>query len=520
MTIVGVAPTLRYMALRLAVLCGTAWTACFLVASAAAAPSDTARDSWPKGVAVVSYDSPELLARAVANANGRVVRRVPALGVAEVAPRGSFASFVEALAREPGLRSVERLVPRTRTGEPGLALMQADGLALEWQYAATRADAVPAQVLRDAARMTIAVVDTGADVTAPDLAAKTVQGFNLLTRSGDIRDVVGHGTFVASLAAGSVSNGEGMAGFGGDANLLVVKVAGAGGTITDVDEAAAIVYAVDHGARVVNLSFGGVTTSATERAAVDYAVAHGALLVSAVGNESRSGNPVEYPAALLQPVGSEGRGGRGLTVAASTIAGTRASFSNTGTHVSLAAPGEAVLGAVSSLAPPARFARVALPGSRAGLYGLGSGTSFATPQVSGAAALVWAANPSLGPRDVALILKQTATGHGAWNPELGFGVIDVASAVARAAGTAQAVQLSAVRQGLRVRLSWGSGVAASFRLAVSTDGRPARTVLEGPRESTTFGVARGHVYVFTVAALDADGAPVAASAAVRVRIPR
>jgi subtilisin family serine protease len=520
MTKVGVAPTLRYMALRLAVLCGTVWTACILVASAAAAPSEGAADSWPNGVAVVSYDSPRALARALETANGRVVRRVPALGVAEVAPHGAFTPFVEALARDPGIRSVERLVARTRRSEPALALMQADGLALEWQFAATRSDAVPAQVLRDAAQLTIAIVDTGADVTAPDLAAKSVLGFNLLMRNGDIRDLVGHGTFVASLAAGSVSNGEGMAGFGGDANLLVVKVAGAGGTLTDVDEAAAIVYAVDHGARIVNLSFGGPTTSATERRAVDYAFAKGVLLVSAVGNEYRSGNPVEYPAALLQPIGSQGRGGRGLAVGASTIAGTRAYFSNTGTHVSLAAPGEDVLGAVSSLAPPTRFARVSLPGSRAGLYGLGSGTSFATPQVSGAAALVWAANPSLGPRDVAQILKETASGVGAWNSELGFGVIDVASAVVRAAGTARAVQLSAVRDGLRIRLSWRSASASTYRLAASTDGRPARTVLEGTGLSTTFGGSRGHAYVFTVAALDAAGVPVAASAPVRVRIPR
>lgn len=520
MTIVGVAPTLRYMALRLAVHAGTVLTACVLAASAAGAPSDAAHGSWPQGVAVVSYDSPGALTHALDRADGRVVRCVAALGVAEVAPRGNFTAFVEALAREPGIRSVERLVSRTRTGEPGLALLQADGLALEWQYVATRADSVPTQVLRDAARITIAVVDTGADITAPDLAAKSVHGFNLLTRNSDIRDSVGHGTFVASLAAGSVSNGEGIAGFGGDANLIVVKVAGTGGMLTDVDEAAAIAYAVDHGAQIVNLSFGGPTTSTTERRAVDYAVARGALLVSAVGNEYRNGNPVEYPAALLQPVGSLGRGGRGLAVAASTIVGARASFSNTGTHVSLAAPGVDVLGAVSSLAPPSRFTPVALPGSLAGFYGLASGTSFSAPQVSGAAALVWAANPSLGPRDVAQILKSTASGHGAWTPQLGFGVIDVASAVARAAGTAQAVQLTAARDGLRVRLRWSSGLASSYRLAVSTDGRPARAVLEGPAESTTFGASRGHAYVFTVVALGPDGATVAASEPVRLRIAR
>jgi subtilisin family serine protease len=516
MTFVVVNPKVRHMALRLAVLAGTVGLLFGLVASGGATTSEAAPVSWPQAVAVVSYDSPADLAQALDRADGRVVRRIPALAVAEVAPRGSFSTFVQALARQRGIRSVEQLASRTRAAEPGLATLSANGLAIEWQYAATRSDAVPARVLREAAKITIAVIDTGADVTAPDLAR--VQGFNVRTGDADIRDVTGHGTFVASIAAGSVTNGEGVAGFGGDASLLVVKVGGNGHTITDVDESSAIVYAVDHGARVINLSFGGPSTSVTERRAIDYAVARGALLVAAMGNEYRSGNAVEYPAALLQPVGSEGRGGRGLAVAASTTAGTRAGFSNTGTHVSLAAPGEQVLGAVSSFAPSA-FARVTLPGSAAGLYGLGSGTSFAAPQVAGAAALVWATNPGLAARDVAQILKSTASGHGSWNPELGYGVIDVASAVARSAG--EFVQLTAARDGLRVRLNWASELASTYRLAVSRDGRIARTVLDRtPSTSTIYSAAPGHAYAFTVTALGVDGLPVAASEPVRLRFAR
>src|SRR5207248_10200108 len=123
--------------------------------------------------------------------------------------------------------------------------------------------------------------------------------------------------------------GEGIAGFGGDANLMVVQASAGGGTFSDVDEANAIEWAVDHGARIVNLSLAGTQTSSTEQAAIDYATSHGVLLVAAAGNEHESGNPVEYPAALLQPVGSDGKGGAGLSVGASTLDGTRASFSNT-----------------------------------------------------------------------------------------------------------------------------------------------------------------------------------------------
>jgi serine protease len=135
---------------------------------------------------------------------------------------------------------------------------------------------------------------------------------------------------------------------------------------------------------------------------------------------------VEYPAALLQPKGSDGRGGSGLSVGASTLKGERAPFSNAGSYVSLVAPGENVFAALSGYSD---WARMALPGSTAGVYGFASGTSFATPEVAGAAALVWAANPGLSARQVVAVLKRSASGHGAWTPTLGFGVLDAAAAV-------------------------------------------------------------------------------------------
>jgi subtilisin family serine protease len=293
--------------------------------------------------------------------------------------------------------------------------------AHEWQLRALHVDAVPEAVLRDAAAVTIAVVDTGADVTAPDLAARSPQTWNTRTRTADVRDVNGHGTFVASLVAAA----------SGDAKLLLIKAGSDGGSFTDIDEAAGVIYAVDHGARIVNLSVGGRTTSQTERRAIRYAVDHGVLVVAAVGNEGESGDPVEYPAALVQPIGSDGAGGAGLAVTASTADGRRASFANAGSWVSLAAPGEHVLAALSTASSPQLFPRATLRGV-GGLYGYGSGTSFAAPLVAGAAALVWAASPSLTAQQVAQTLKATASGEGTWTPELGYGVVDAAAAVALA----------------------------------------------------------------------------------------
>ena len=353
----------------------------------------------------------------------RLVRRIPALRVAELELRGTSAA---ALARCRGIRFVDGLAARESAAEPALTVPVGRTAPPEWQYTATREDQVPRWVLDAASSITIAVVDTGADLGAPDLAAKSVAAYDVRTGGTDVTDTNGHGTFVASLAAGAVGNNEGIAGFGGEAKLLVIRAGRPDGAFTDVDEASGIVYAVQHGARIINLSVGGPSTSPTERRAIDFAISHGVLVVAAAGNEYQSGNPVEYPAALLQPVGSRGQGGSGLSVGASTTAGTRARFSNTGTYLSLAAPGENVFGAVSALSSPATYPRAALPGSRAGVYGFASGTSFATPEVSGAAALVWAANPTLTAAQVAETLEETASGLGNWTPELGYGVIDVA----------------------------------------------------------------------------------------------
>jgi serine protease len=105
--------------------------------------------------------------------------------------------------------------------------------------------------------------------------------------------------------------------------------------------------------------------------------------------------------------------------------GTRAYFSNTGSYLSLAAPGFNVFAAESADAP---WPRAQLPWSSPGYYGWASGTSFASPEVAGAAALVWAANPRLTAQQVANALKQSATGT-TWNHELGWGRLDAAAAV-------------------------------------------------------------------------------------------
>ena len=461
----------------------------------------------PRARVAVGYESARALRVAVKRFPARIVRHIPPLRVAEVQPRRKTRRFIAAVRRLRGIAYVERLAPRVSAAEPALAPNLLLGGAYQWQFAATRANLVPRPVLRAASSVTIAVVDTGADLRAPDLAAKAPSAYSVLTRSANVRDAHGHGTFVASLAAGSATNGDGIAGFGGDAKLLVVQAGRADGSFTDLDEALAIVHAVDRGAKVINLSLGGPSTSSTERMAVEYAARRGALLVAAAGNDYAKGNPAVYPAALLQGPDTQGIG---LAVAASTMAGGRAGFSSTGPYVSLAAPGENVFGAVASTSRPGLFPRVTLPGASAGLYGFGSGTSYAAPQVAGAAALVWAANPSLAARDVAAILKETAFGNGAWNPELGFGVMDVADAVAKAQGKlapVRGVRLRGVKLGRRVLLYWSAAGAVSYRLSVRENRGPTRVVVPATAAtSTAFDLVPGRSYAFTVTAVNARGA--------------
>jgi subtilisin family serine protease len=268
-----------------------------------------------------------------------------------------------------------------------------------------------------------------------------------------------------------------------------------------------------------------------EKRAVDYAVSKGALLVAAVGNGGRRGNAVEYPAALLQPVGANGVGGRGLSVAASTQDGSRAAFSSAGSHLSLAAPGASVFSAVASASPESRYPRTALPGSLGGLYGYASGTSFSSPQVAGAAALVWAANPLLGASDVATILEQTASGGGSWSPELGFGVVDVAAAIERARMAVPApatltppaapagLPFTARRTGRQVKLTWRPVEGAvGYRVHARTKGK-SRLLSVGASTEATFALARG-AHELRVTAVDVAGTAVAVSKPWRVKIPR
>ena len=261
-----------------------------------------------------------------------------------------------------------------------------------WRYLADQG--LPPGGSRD---IVVAVIDSGVDYTHPDLAANMwvntgeipgngvdddsngfvddIYGANVVSdarsESGDPIDVHGHGTHVAGIVAAQAHNGTGIVGVAYNVQIMAIRAAQYSGVLSSSDIAQAILYAVEKGADVINMSFGGYSRSTLEEDAL--AIGFGqAVLVAAAGNDSKVNLPClggidMYPAAYNWVLG----------VMASTSGGSRASFSNYDciphdTHeYELMAPGVDVLSTLPSEA-----------------YGSWDGTSMAAPIVSGIAALL------------------------------------------------------------------------------------------------------------------------------------
>lgn len=247
----------------------------------------------------------------------------------------------------------------------------------------------------------IAVVDSGVDVTHPDLSGKIADTYNAVTGSTDVTDAIGHGTMVAGVAAASTNNSIGVAGAGYDASILAVKVADSNNLIDTMAESAGIIWAVDHGARVINLSLGSPSADPTETNAVAYAVSHGVVVVAAAGNSGApaDGNPVEYPAALPGVLAVGGT---------DPVQDVIAPFSNHGSYVDVAAP---AVGIVTTSVGGTYTNAAAV-----------AGTSFSSPLVAGQAALLAAAQPSATAAQIQSAIVSSA--HGYAGTGLGAGIVD------------------------------------------------------------------------------------------------
>jgi len=290
----------------------------------------------------------------------------------------------------------------------------------------------------------VAVVDSGIDAGHPEFAGR-IAGMRSFVGSPAGTDSLGHGTTVAGEIAAALDNAEGIAGIGIPVQLLVAKVVGARGDISVLAEARAIRWAVDNGARVINLSLGGPraprnprrdTYSALEHAAIDYATRKGVVVVAAAGNCAALSCPESFaawPAALPHVIG----------VGALSPDGSSPAFSNRDRlHVDVAAPGTEI---VSTFPRELTTATCADPGYTICATRISHrsprGTSFSAPLVAAAAAVLVGERGRLGltplhaSQVTALLLRSSLDlGTPGRDARTGHGRLDVDSAVAAAEG--------------------------------------------------------------------------------------
>lgn len=250
--------------------------------------------------------------------------------------------------------------------------------------------------------VTVAVVDTGVDINHPDLKDQIVSGYNVVQPGEKPLDDVGHGTHVAGVIGAVVNNNLGIAGMSWYNRVMPVKVLDQSGAGSTYAVAQGIIWATDHGAKVINMSLGNYADAQFLHDAIKYAFDHDVVLIAASGNDNteRPGYPAAYPEVLA--------------VAAVDEKKAKASFSNYGDYIDVAAPGVSI----ASTYPSNQYAAL-------------SGTSMASPHVTALAALIRSANPDLKNTDVMRIIKETAMDLGTSGNDkyFGSGLIDVASAL-------------------------------------------------------------------------------------------
>jgi len=275
----------------------------------------------------------------------------------------------------------------------------------------------------------IAVIDWGVDLQHPDLATEMwtnpgeiadngidddgngyvddVYGWDFANGDNDPQDDYGHGTHVGGIAAAATDNGVGIAGVAFNSRIMAVKVGdGSTGKARYSHIANGIIYAADNGAKVINLSLGGYAYSSYLESAVNHAWNAGCVLVGAVGNNNLS-DPF-YPAAYDNVIG----------VSATDQNDVKASWSNYGAHVAVAAPGVSIYSTYWN-------------GSST--YANMSGTSMSAPHVAGLAALLFAQDGGRSNAVVRSLIESTADdlGDAGWDQYYGYGRINAYKALGR-----------------------------------------------------------------------------------------
>lgn len=372
-------------------------------------------DLWPGySGSLLGYLRGTSLRRALARIGAQPLRLSPAEnrnGFAmkrDVARSLNIQSLSDLAGHWPKVGATTRTRARARAAQQAADPRQAE----QWAFADKSVLDLPrAWSLTRGQGVTVAIIDTGARLEHPDLAPNIwtnfgetpgngvdddnngyiddVHGIDLSSKrpGQDLDDGNGHGTHVAGIVA-AAANGRGVVGVAPQVKLMIIKALDAKGSGTSGSTAEGIRYAAANGARVVNVSLGGDGGDANVDAAVQAAAAANVLIVAAAGNDGRNiDQRPSYPASIAAPnllavASTDPDGGRDLS-----------EFSNYGAlTVQVAAPGGNILSTTND-----------------GAYGVKSGTSMATPMVSGVAALAASVNPRLNASDLRALMTRGAT---------------------------------------------------------------------------------------------------------------
>lgn len=533
-----------------------------LLAGALALPAGA--DAARTGRALVLLERPSPGATASARLAARAViarhrlRRagptVPEVGVVTVrpGPGETLAALAARLESDPRVVAVEpeqRHAFRAVTSDPALSQPDPNVGNQPHQWYLHRQGFPAAWDLSQGTGVLVGLVDSGVDAAHPELGGKVALARDFDGLTTGTGDEVGHGTHVGGLACGATDNAAGIAGAGFNCRLIVEKT-----DLTSSSVIASLVDAARSGARVINMSFGGGRLSRGEQRALGFALQRDVVLVAAAADA-----PIPeqgHPAKDLQPTGTGSRldAGRGLVVTAAEASGERASFAGRGSQISMAAFGDSGPAAVPGIfsifpanvteietgdsnppLPPCPSCRTTFNGDAR--YGYLPGTSMAAPQVTGAVALVRAANPKLRRTAVVRLMKETASRKRGWTNDLGWGILNAEAAVRRALELAQdTVQPRTTRRGSRSRragrrftLRWRGRDAApagirpagveSYAVYVKR-GRGYRRLVTTTGNRYRYRGRRGRRYAFRVRARDRAGnveSPHSAKFLVRVR---
>tara|TARA_B100001540_G_scaffold166788_1_gene147535 strand:- start:2406 stop:6152 length:3747 start_codon:yes stop_codon:yes gene_type:complete len=346
-------------------------------------------------------------------------------------PSSMLGTMQTVLVNIPGIVSVQINFCRDKQASPDDPLFQGNrawGQKYDNQWALKRVgvDRAWNKLGRSPQPVTVAVIDTGLDWNHLDINwdnlwqnpgevrdngidddgngfVDDIIGWDFFGRHNNPWDHDGHGTFVAGVIAAATDNGVGIAGINPHARIMVLKALNSFGHSRASYLARAIVYAVDNGAQVINMSVGGKEMSDMEIAAIEYANEKDVLVIVAAGNEGLDVS--NYGIAGLPGV---------ITVAATDLDDRRAGFSNWGAPIDIAAPGLEVLSLRARRTdtmrdiPGVEYVDGANYVGEDRRYYRASGTSFSAPIVAGVASMLLSRDPQLGAAQVKQILLQSA----------------------------------------------------------------------------------------------------------------